>query len=1457
MQASANEDLPFDEYGVRVNSSEANQQLLADEEWVNFDNQTDVALDKVWKINFSAIATPNKIKAITIEHKDKPIKVIVNYNSSKIVTVKPDKRFIGSQNYTLKILLTNGKKYKMDFVTTKADKEPNNTYKQASILYVDETIQGDLLVNSLDKTDFYKINVPRDGQLNVNIRRLDTANTVSLYLYGVEGNDGDLLAYAENKTSALIFRELKAGDYYIQVSGSGRYEIKTSFAAKTVKVEDALQSAQDAVFALPAPMDVTAEHNDAIRTALTLIATAKAVGADPVALEKIEAIVAELQKIVQPIEMTVSVLNSTTFEVRFNRAVDGSVAQFEVTKKGDAAITKPTVTFNANKTVAKVEMPSKLNIGLVNIEYTLGVTGLDSGILATKVSVKPETVASIEIPGNYANRTTLKEATIDYKVKNQYGEDITGTTTIQPVAKASMTALDATVDKVDVTSNGKVTITTTDAQEGDSVTLTLAHGEISVTKIVKITAQASVEGIKILGVYNAKDEKLKETTNLDINDPKEKFYLLIEAKDQYDKLVTDLSILNTPNVLRLDHTNPTIVKFAAITGIVEVKDKNGAPKGIGLPLTGTPKLGESVVTLTAIASGKKASHKVTVAESTRTDGINLIVPTRIPEGEDILITIEAKDKAEIPNLITDPDIIKSAVSGIKFIVTPTIPYTIETNDPTSPISPTNPTGIWMKFDKSNVKKGSFTIKAESSTKKVDTKTITVEGKAVPWTWDWNKNLTAPIQTEIEVKKPADHLSQEISKFVQVFDQYGKLVVKPFEVENSSYSLVVTDENPAGGAVEVKAGVVTTRAIGTEKVTIAILKDGKPVANSLKPVTFKVTNGSGFVSYKVEDIGTVYDEFATGKEGIGSDGAYSKKVKVMGITENGSIRPFTGYTVEFDVTGAYTANNDLNITEDVSKQLHYQSNTTKIRMTVMINSTKETYIQDVIVSKEPPKVESLQLWEKGKKLPLQSLSYDPVSGSGKEAFNFTKLREEADIVAIDQYGVKVVLDKDGNLEFPDGTEIDSVLKFTTSSDGLIFTQNGTKDAAVTELPSGASFNTVLSAGTKSSNTVIVTVVGIGHTLVADAAKAELVKETAKIIKGKLGTLENGSNIIAQAQVLVGDGYTVTINSSSNPSVVNIDGKVMQQAEPKKVTVVFTVTKGKYSVNTAPLNLDVDRAPLIDKSGLIAKIADANAIYVAVSVNGSGSDIEPTENWTTRAEKTALETAVIAAQAVNARVASQSEVDGASAALEVAIGLYKIAAEKLGIGSTGKIGAVSTITNYVPETPAVKAEFIFAAPNGLTKDDKLEIGGQLIPNVTDATTIVAEIKRRSLSYDAKAEGSKIILIQITAKEELQIPTVTVTSGGTVSNETVLVRTSYVPAKPATPAEFTFEVITDLLETDILKIGNETYTSVMGATTIIAKITASSTSKYMATGGGKTITLTQKVPAQEVAPTITVSK
>ena len=112
---------------------------------------------------------------------------------------------------------------------------------------------------------------------------------------------------------------------------------------------------------------------------------------------------------------------------------------------------------------------------------------------------------------------------------------------------------------------------------------------------------------------------------------------------------------------------------------------------------------------------------------------------------------------------------------------------------------------------------------------------------------------------------------------------------------------------------------------------------------------------------------------------------------------------------------------------------------------------------------------------------------------------------------------------------------------------------------------------------------------------------------------------------------------------------------------------------------------------DKSALTAAIDAVD--YVVVSTDGS--DVEPTDKWTTQAAKDAIDSAVAAAQAVVDKAdATQVEVDDAVTALAEAVSAYEAAKQggtKLSLVDN-TIQGITPVRNAVAKTSVETAQYI---------------------------------------------------------------------------------------------------------------------------------------------------------------------
>ncbi|MGN7408106.1 hypothetical protein [Sporosarcina sp. SAFN-010] len=218
-------------------------------------------------------------------------------------------------------------------------------------------------------------------------------------------------------------------------------------------------------------------------------------------------------------------------------------------------------------------------------------------------------VESIEILSDVAVlNATEDEATVAYQVKNQYGEDVTKTTNLSENS-ADVKANPAT---------GLVTIkgaTLTAAKAGDKkVAIALVHTESakSATKVVTVSAKAAASDVTVSGIYNKDGKALNEDTVLTTD----KFYLLVDVKDQYGNAILDKTTAD--NGLIKSETNPTVVAANGTATkpsfeVLTIDGKKQLALQLNKPANNNVKAGESQITLISTTTGKNTSYKVNVS----------------------------------------------------------------------------------------------------------------------------------------------------------------------------------------------------------------------------------------------------------------------------------------------------------------------------------------------------------------------------------------------------------------------------------------------------------------------------------------------------------------------------------------------------------------------------------------------------------------------------------------------------------------------------------------------------------------------------------------------------------------------------------------------------------------------------------------------------------------------------
>jgi trimeric autotransporter adhesin len=752
--------------------------------------------------------------------------------------------------------------------------------------------------------------------------------------------------------------------------------------------------------------------------------------------------------------VSVSAINSKSLKVEFNKAVDPAKAKFEV-KKAGITVNVSKVTFADDNKSATLELSTKLTKG----EYTVNVTGVADEVLTKSAQVEDEKVASIEILSDVAvvdNTTSPTQATVAYQVKNQYGEDITKTTSLTTNDPARITA-----------ANGVVTITlASGAKVGDKLPLTLIHVDSATTasQVVTLSAASTVSDVAISGIYNKDGKQLNEDSDLSTDS----FYLLVDLKDQYGNTITNESLAEAGLIKA--QSNPTVVGTAGSGNNVDLTTLTiDGKQRLGLKLTGPVQAGENQVTLISATSGKSATYKINVAETTRTDAVTLSAPAIAVAGEDIFVPATVLDKDG--KAITDTKVLNDATKGVK------VSYN---GSPISNAFVIKDNNVYVKIPATSVTTdGVFPLVAQSSTYKVATLTLNVKKAAEPTVI---RGLKSTVSSTL---KAGTNKQIDVSDLV-IEDQYGrvmdsakvkagltggkKIVVK--DVDTNSNVVTFVGDITSSTTATLTAGSTN----GTEKLQF-VLNDGtKDILSSTAEVTFRVTDGSEYVSYQMDDIGTVYDEAGASKS---DNNAYDKEIKVYGVLADGSkvqLDP-TEYTVKSSLADLATDAAD-GVIDTVNGGTPYSptypsnpaADVKEETLTVTINATGQEFTKTITFSKVAPKATAVKVVDTTdvKDDALTSITYKP-SVDSDATFSIADLTTGSstgyNLVVTDQYGVSVVATSTG-VTFPDTTAVVApTLTIVPVKGSIKITDNGLATATVdkTSVQAGEEFDVTINAG----------------------------------------------------------------------------------------------------------------------------------------------------------------------------------------------------------------------------------------------------------------------------------------------------------------------------------------------------------------------------------------------------------
>ncbi|WP_042350874.1 S-layer homology domain-containing protein [Bacillus massiliigorillae] len=756
---------------------------------------------------------------------------------------------------------------------------------------------------------------------------------------------------------------------------------------------------------------------------------------------------------------SVNAIGAKKIEVKFTSAVD-SKATIEV-KKGSAKINTESVTLSADNKTAVIELSGKMTEGTYSVNATSGEQKLTGSVTVTN-----EKVGSVEILSeNAVLNADASSVTVGYQVKNQYGEDITKTTSL--IANAAGTVVTGTPTITQSKSIVTINVTKDKVKEGDTLTLTLVHGETgkSATKTVKVSAKSQVADVTLASLYNKDGKTLTETTDL----TKDKFYVLVDAVDQYGKVLSadELKASGEKQNIVLNETNPLVADVANTFETITVDGKDRVALRVEKPTTGLV-VGETTVMAIATSTGKNSSLKITVAEGKRAETAVINTPELVVAGEKTFLPIEVTDKDG--NAITDVNVLKDTKRGVALSG-----GSVTTSDWTTK---DGKTGVYL--DLSNDTQSSYkTIVAVTAANKTAIQNIQVKEAAKPVRID---GLTSDVKTTL-LAGPSATTTISLAG-VKVIDQYERELTNAQKAKifaDDAYKLVFTEEKATDadkGVIQVSNnGVVTLvpqvegkYVIGSEKVTVAIQKkdETSPISGSEKTVAFRVTDGTEYVSYEVEKIGNIFDEVGADLADRASNG-YTKDITVYGVLDNGSkVKLVAGQDYSVDAPAWLKVSGQVDQLNPGTVPYATDAKEAKADITVTINATGDVFKQEVNVSKVKPTITSLKVVAEdttsADAIYANKTTFDDIKELSAVKFTSSKVAENVDFAVVDSYGVMHVLDNATSEYLP---EIKLLVKPNTAN-SLTITNNNSALATIDGFKAEDFVNVTVSVGDVSKS-----------------------------------------------------------------------------------------------------------------------------------------------------------------------------------------------------------------------------------------------------------------------------------------------------------------------------------------------------------------------------------------------------
>jgi hypothetical protein len=623
-----------------------------------------------------------------------------------------------------------------------------------------------------------------------------------------------------------------------------------------------------------------------------------------------------------PTALEVASANATGVKkatVTFNRPVVNTDDATVVLKRGNIVVSG-----EKSWNDAKTELTITTGVSLAAGEYTVTVSGLDieEGKNTAAFTVAPERIETIEF-GEAAYKsavTTTTTAVVSYKLKNQYGENITSN------VLTSNLQINSTEGSAAFTGQGTVEITNI-PNDRASLTLTLVDKTYAKT----LSASLNILAGKVLSEVSLSTPEFKEgKSKLEANVTD--YVVPYTAKDQYG----NATLLTSGNLSQLTFVSSN-------TSVFDPAAANAVEVATGNKLTFDFKNfdGSKDVTVTVIsnASGKASQISFTVFGNATAHTPELVAPTTKFAANDTAYKVELNVKDQYGDALTADQIVAVA-SDLTVTSGNTGKFTVHG---TKVVKVGEKAYVQLVGVATGSAVVSVTVNATGQTASLS---LEVVDPKVVTSMTLSPNYTHAVNNGVVTLKATFK------------DQYGDALTAPtnavrFEVNNANFGSAPADSTLA---TMVSAGVSLTAADWDKTTTVTArvyAANGTDVVDT-KTVTFTSVKANAALTYEVEALGTI----ATAGSGDTSS-AYAKTISVFAKNTAGNkvALPASGVILNATSTSSAIVVDNAQGSFKVAGTGTADA-TASVNVTVNTNTGVNSINASVTVSKEAPQAESI-------------------------------------------------------------------------------------------------------------------------------------------------------------------------------------------------------------------------------------------------------------------------------------------------------------------------------------------------------------------------------------------------------------------------------------------------------------------------------------------------------------------